>query len=32
MHAIREGQVRWIAKVDVISQRQFINSILGMAA
>src|SRR5215467_9603589 len=32
MHAIRKGQVRWVAKGDAIAQRQFIHSILGVAA
>jgi len=32
MHAIRKGQVRWVAKGDPIAQRQFIHSILGVAA
>ena len=32
MHAIRKGQVRWVAKGDPIGQRQFIHSIFGVAA
>jgi hypothetical protein len=32
MHAIRKGQVRWIAKGDTIAQRQFIHTIFGIAA
>ena len=32
MHAIRKGQVRWVAKGDPVAQRQFIHSIFGVAA
>ena len=32
IHSIRKGQVRWVAKGDAIAQRQFIHSILGVAA
>ena len=32
MHAIRKGQVRWVAKGDPMAQRQFIRSIFGFAA
>jgi transposase, IS6 family len=32
MHAIRKGQVRWLAKGDPIAQRQFIHTIFGIAA
>jgi hypothetical protein len=32
MHAIRKGQVRWSAKNDPVAQRQFIHTILGIAA
>jgi len=32
MHAIRKGQVRWVAKGDAIAQRQFIHTIFGIAA
>ena len=32
MHAIRKGQVRWVAKGDPIAQRQFIHTIFGIAA
>jgi IS6 family transposase len=32
MHAIRKGQIRWLAKGDVIGQRQFIHSIFGIGA
>src|SRR6516162_5496321 len=32
MHAIRKGQVRWVARGDAIAQRQFIHSIFGIAA
>ena len=31
MHAIRKGQVRWVAKGDAIEQREFIRTILGIA-
>jgi hypothetical protein len=30
MHAIRKGQVRWVAKGDAIAQRQFIHTIFGI--
>jgi len=32
MHAIRKGQVRWVAKGDPLAQRQFIHTIFGIAA
>lgn len=32
MHAIRKGQVRWVAKGDAVGQRQFIHAIFGIAA
>jgi IS6 family transposase len=32
MHAIRKGQVRWVAKGDAIAQRLFIHTIFGIAA
>jgi transposase-like protein len=32
MHAIRKGQVRWVAKGDAVAQRHFIESIFGIAA
>ena len=32
MHAIRKGQVRWVAKGDVVGQRQFIHTLFGIAA
>jgi hypothetical protein len=32
MHAIRKGQVRWVAKGDAVSQRQFIHAIFGITA
>ena len=32
MHAIRKGQVRWVAKGDAVAQCQFIHSIFGIAA
>ena len=32
MHAIRKGQVRWVAKGDAIAQRDFIHPIFGIAA
>ena len=31
MHAIRKGQVRWVARGDVIAQRDFIHAIFGIA-
>ena len=30
MHAIRKGQIGWVANGDPVSQRQFINSIFGV--
>ena len=32
MHVIRKGQIRWLAKDDVVGQRQFIHSTFGIAA
>ena len=32
MHMIRKGQVRWLAKGDVLGQRNFIHSLFGVAA
>ena len=32
MHAIRKGQVRWVAKGDPVAQRQFIHTIFSIAA
>jgi transposase-like protein len=32
MHAIRKGQIRWLAKGDVVGQVQFIQRILGITA
>jgi transposase-like protein len=32
MHVIRKGQIRWLAKDDVIGQQQFIHSLFGIAA
>jgi hypothetical protein len=32
MHAIRKGQVRWVAKGDAVSQRQFVHAIFGITA
>jgi transposase-like protein len=32
MHAIRKGQIRWVAKDDPVARRQFIHSIFGVAA
>jgi hypothetical protein len=32
MHAIRKGQVRWVAKGDAVEQRQFIHTTFGIAA
>jgi transposase-like protein len=31
MHAIRKGQVRWVAKSDPMAQRQFIHTTFGIA-
>ena len=31
MHLIRKGQIRWLAKGDVIGQRQFIHELFGGA-
>jgi len=30
MHAIRKGQIRWVAKGDSVAQRQFIHTIFGI--
>ncbi len=32
MHMIRKGQIRWLAKGDVVGQIRFIHLIYGMAA
>jgi hypothetical protein len=32
MHMICEGQVRWLAKRDVLGQRAFIHTLFGIAA
>ena len=32
MHAIRKGQIRWLAKGDAVGQRQFIHTLFGIAA
>jgi len=32
MHMIRKGQVRWLAKGDVLGQRAFIHCLFGIAA
>ena len=32
MHAIRKGQIRWVAKGDPVGQRLFIHNIFGVAA
>ena len=32
MHAIRKGQIRWLAKGDAVAQREFIHTIFGVAA
>ena len=32
MHAIRKGQVRWVAKGDSVAQRQFIHNIFEIDA
>ena len=31
MHAIRKGQIRWLAKGDAVGQRQFIHALFGIA-
>jgi len=31
-HVIRQGQIRWLAKNDVVGQRQFIHALFGIAA
>ena len=32
MHMIRKGQIRWLAKSDVVGQVAFIHEIFGIAA
>jgi transposase-like protein len=32
MHAIRKGQISWVAKADSVGQREFIHTIFGVAA
>ena len=32
MHLIRKGQIRWLAKGDVVGQRRFIHTLFGIAA
>ena len=32
MHMIRKGQVRWLAKGNILGQRAFIHSLFGVAA
>jgi hypothetical protein len=32
MHLIRQGQIRWLPKGDVVGQRQFIHTLFGIAA
>jgi len=32
LHAIRKGQIRWLAKGYVVGQRQFIHALFGIAA
>jgi IS6 family transposase len=32
MHVIRKGQIRWLAKGDVVGQRQFVHALFGIAA
>jgi transposase-like protein len=32
MHAIRKGQIRWLAKGDAVGQRQLIHALFGIAA
>jgi len=31
MHMIRKGQVRWLAKGDVLGQRAFVHFLFGIA-
>jgi len=31
MHVIRKGQIRWLAKGDVVGQRHFIHTLFGIA-
>jgi len=31
MHAIRKGQIRWLAKGDAACQREFIHALSGIA-
>jgi len=32
MHAIRKGQVRWVAKTESVGKRESIHSVFGVAA
>jgi hypothetical protein len=32
MHAIRKGQVRWVAQGDAVAHRQFIHTIFAVAS
>jgi transposase-like protein len=32
MHAVRKGQIRWVAKGDPIAQLQFIHALFGITA
>ena len=32
MNIIRKGQIRWLSKVDIVGQMQFIERTLGIAA
>jgi hypothetical protein len=32
MHMIRKGQIRWLAKGDVVGQIRFIHQVYGIAA
>jgi hypothetical protein len=32
MHPIRKGQIRWLAKGDVVGQLRFVHTLFGIAA
>jgi len=32
MYVIRKGQIRWLAKGDVVGQRLFVHALFGIAA
>lgn len=32
MNVIRKGQIRWLSKVDIVGQAQFIDRTLGVVA